>query len=170
MAKPPRQSPGMAAGARPPRRPRATPPARKGPDRYDFQHDSLGYALRRAQVRAYELFFEMLGAMELSPARLTALSLVATEPDLHQATLARRLGIAGPSVLKLVDALESAGYVRRMEVAGDRRRHALAITPAGRGTLEQVRSGLDAYEARLAQGLSAAERTQLLALLARVAT
>jgi len=55
-------------------------------------------------------------------------------------------------------------------VAGDKRRHALAITPAGRGTLDQVRTALDAYEARLAQRLSAQERAQLLGLLARVAS
>lgn len=137
-------------------------------DRFDFQHDSLGYALRRAQVRAYELFFEMLGAMDLSPARMTALSLIATEPDINQAALARRLGIAGPSVLKLVDALEGAGLVARHDVEGDRRRYRLVVTATGRSKLELLRRELEAYEARLARQLSAAERTQLLSLLERV--
>jgi DNA-binding MarR family transcriptional regulator len=146
------------------------PPAADELDRFDFQRDSLGYTLRRAQVRAYELFFDMLGEMDLSPARLTALSLIATEPDINQAALARRLGIAGPSVLKLVDALEAAGLVARHDVEGDRRRYRLVVTASGRSKLEQLRQQLDAYEARLAQRLSAAERTQLLALLARVAT
>lgn len=138
--------------------------------RFDFQSDSLGYALRRAQMRAYDIFFEMLGAMDLSPARLTALSIVAMELDINQATLAKRLDIAGPSALKLVDALEQAGFISRMGVAGDRRRYSLVITPAGRGKLEKVRAELEAYEARLASRLTGAERTQLLALLARVAT
>lgn len=145
------------------------PPATDELDRFDFQSDSLGYALRRAQVRAYELFFEMLGAMDLSPARLTALSLIATAPDLNQAQLARRLNIAGPSVLKLVDALEAAGLVARHDVEGDRRRYRLVVTASGRGKLEALRQQLDAYEARLAQRLSAAERAQLMALLERVA-
>lgn len=139
-------------------------------DRFDFQHDSLGYALRRAQVRAYELFFEMLGTMDLSPARMTALSLIATEPDLNQATLARRLGIAGPSVLKLVDALEAAGLVARHDVEGDRRRYRLVVTATGRSKLELLRQALEAYEARLAQKLKPAERAQLMSLLERVAT
>lgn len=138
--------------------------------RFDFQSDSLGYALRRAQMRTYDLFFEMLGTMDLSPARLTALSLVAMEGGINQATLAKRLDIAGPSVLKLVDALEQAGFISRMDVEGDRRRYSLVITAAGRGKLEKVRAELQAYEARLASRLTKAEREQLMALLARVGT
>jgi DNA-binding MarR family transcriptional regulator len=136
---------------------------------FDFQKDSLGYAIRRAQMRAYALFFESLGSLGLSPARVTALSVIAMEPDINQAGLAKRLDIAGPSVLKLVDALEAAGFIGRRSVAGDRRRYSLVLTAAGRGTLEQVRVALDEYEARLARRLSRAERLQLMDLLERVA-
>jgi len=139
-------------------------------DRFDFQSDSLGYALRRAQVRAYGLFFEMLGALELSPARLTALSTIAMETDINQATLARRLNIAGPSALKLIDALEDAGFIRRKDVANDRRSYSLALTAPGKAMLDTLRANLAAYEARLASRLTAAEREQLLALLSRVAS
>jgi len=137
-------------------------------ERFNFQRDSLGYALRRTQVHAYALFFEMLGSLELSPARLTALSIIAMETDINQAALARRLNVAGPSVMKLIDALESAGFIRRTEVVGDRRRYSLVLTASGRAMLDTLRAKLAAYEARLAQNLSAAERKQLLALLARV--
>lgn len=137
--------------------------------RFDFQSDSLGYALRRAQVRAYDLFYEMLGAMDLSPARLTALSIIAGQADINQAGLAKQLNVAGPSVLKLVDALEAAGLVCRLDVASDRRRYSLALTATGRAKLEVLRVKLAAYETRLAAGLSAAERAQLMGLLDRVA-
>lgn len=136
---------------------------------YDFQSDSLGYALRRAQVRAYELYFEMLGNMDLTPARVTALSLIAMEPEINQAALAKRLDIAGPSVLKLVDALESAKLIRREDVANDRRRYSLALTATGRAKLDALRVALGDYEERLAKGLSATERRQLMDLLGRVA-
>lgn len=137
--------------------------------RHDFQRDSLGYALRRAQVRAYDLFFAMLGPLELSPARLTALSLIAMSRDINQASLARKLGIAGPSVLKLIDALESAGLVRRAEVPDDRRRYNLLLTDAGQALMDALSPHLATYEARLAAALSADERRQLMALLDRVA-
>lgn len=150
-------------------RPRKTARAEDALQALDFQADSLGYALRRAQVRAYDLFFELLGDMDLSPARLTALSLIATQPDINQAALARQLGVAGPSVLKLVDALEAAGLVCRLDVAGDRRRYCLALTATGRHRMESLRERLDAYESRLAAKLTATERKQLMSLLERVA-
>lgn len=149
--------------------PRRTRRAAQAPSD-DFQHDSLGYALRRAQVRAYELYFEMLGDLDLTPARVTALSLIALEPDITQAELARRLDIAGPSALKVVDALEEGGLVRREGVAGDRRRYSLILTSAGRARMDALQVALAGYEQRLAKGLSAAERRQLMDLLSRVAT
>jgi DNA-binding MarR family transcriptional regulator len=158
----------MPSRTAPPARARKSRPAEDPLARFDFQSDSLGYALRRAQLRVYERFYEMLGAMDLSPARVTALSIIAMEPDINQATLAKRLDVAGPSVLKLVDALEQGGLIRREDVADDRRRYNLVLTPAGRAKVEALRSALAAYEASLARHLSAAERTQLLALLERV--
>jgi DNA-binding MarR family transcriptional regulator len=137
-------------------------------DRFDFQKDALGYALRRAQVHAYALFFEMLGSLELSPARLTALSLIAMQPEINQATLARRLDVAGPSVMKLIDALEQAGFIRRDEVPGDRRRYSLVLTASGRALLETLQERLAAYEKQLAQRLTVADRKQLMALLAKL--
>lgn len=147
------------------RRP-APPPV---PDPLDFQSDSLGYALRLAQVRAYGLFYEMLAEHGLTPARLTALSIIATAPALNQSALAQRLDISGPSVLKIVDALVASGYIERVDCADDRRRYLLALTPPGRAKLAEVRQAIDAYEARLAAALGAAEREQLMRLLAKVA-
>lgn len=147
---------------------RAPPPAEPGSDPFDFQRDSLGYALRLAQVRAYGLFYEMLAEHGLTPARLTALSMIAMSPDLNQSSLAQQLDISGPSVLKIVDALAAAGFVERTDCVDDRRRYVLALTAEGRRKLAVVREATAAYEARLAEGFSAAERGQLMALLARV--
>lgn len=160
-----------ASGALPTRRRRGAqaepPPVAES---FDLQQGSLGYALRRAQVRAYELYHAMVGGLELSPARMTALSIVGMEPDISQSMLAQRLGITGPSVLKVVDALEGAGLIARVGCATDRRRHALALTEAGRERLRALQRALPVFEQRLAQGLSEQERQQLLSLLERVAT
>lgn len=159
------------ASRRPPgRRARPRQPVAEEPlPSYDFQRDSLGYALRRAQVRAYELYFSMLSSVGLSPARLTALSLVAQEPGLNQAALAQRLGITGPSALRMVDALESAGLLSRASFAGDRRSHALVLTPLGQEKLDELARLVPGYETRIADRLSSEERALLLSLLERVA-
>ncbi|MEO6278615.1 MarR family transcriptional regulator [Roseateles sp.] len=146
------------------RRPRAEPG-----DAFDFQSNALGYQLRLAQLRSFDLFFEMLGPLDLSPARVTALSLIAMNPGTNQAALAKALSVAGPSALKLVDGLESAGWIRRMEVQGDRRRYSLQLTEHGQARMEQLRQKLAEYEARLTAGLSAAERLQMMDLLSRLA-
>lgn len=160
----------MATAKKKPASPRSRPAEPDPLDRFDFQQDSLGYALRRAQVHAYSLFFEMIGPLELSPARLTALSMIAMEPEINQATLARRLDVAGPSVMKMIDALEAAGYIERRDVVGDRRRYSLGLTPTGTELLQTLRARMDAYEDKLAGALSPAERRQLLALLNRLVT
>lgn len=136
---------------------------------FDFLTGSLGYTLRLTHVRLYTLFFEMIGDLGLTPARVTALSLIATAEDMNQARLARALDIAGPSALKIVDALEDAGLICRLDVQGDRRRYALALTATGRAKLEQLRLRMAEYEERIAARLSAAEREQLIALLNRTA-
>ena len=156
--------PESEAGARPRR---ATTRGER-PDALDLHGDSLGYRLRRAQMHAYALFFETLGELELSPARITALSVIAGEPGIGQAALARRLDVAGPSAMKLVDALEGAGLVRRLEVADDRRRNSLALTAAGRAVLRTLRRRHTDYEARLASPLTADEREQLMTLLQKL--
>ncbi len=148
---------------------RARPKARKAAPSHDFQSDALGYKLRLAQVRAFDLFFEMLAPLELSPARVTALSLIAMNTGINQAALAKELGVAGPSVLKLVDALEGAQWIRRVEVEGDRRRYSLEITEQGQERLATLSERLAEYEVRLSAGLSAAERETLMDLLDRVA-
>ncbi|WP_162255157.1 MarR family winged helix-turn-helix transcriptional regulator [Rhizobacter sp. Root1221] len=137
---------------------------------HDLQSDSLGYALRRAQVRAYDVFHSMLGTLDLSPARITALSLIAMEDGINQAALAQRLFITGPSVLKIVDSLEAAHLISRVDCADDRRRYALKVTPAGEEKLTEMRGALQRYEAEIASKLSTQERQQLLQLLDKVAT
>lgn len=137
--------------------------------RFDFRTGSLGYTLRLAEVRMYSLFFEMLGDLGLTPARVTALSVIATDKDMNQAKLARSLNIAGPSALKMVDALEAAGLICRLDVEGDRRRYALALTATGRHKIELLRQRIAEYEERIAAALSPAEREQLIALLNRTA-
>lgn len=159
----------LSAAPRGSRRPRAAAAEEEGLAHFDLQTGSLGYALRLAQVRMYTLFFEMLGDLGLTPARVTALSLIAIDSDMNQAKLARSLDIAGPSALKMVDALEAAGLICRLDVAGDRRRYVLALTVTGRTRMEELRLRMAEYEERIAADLSAAERQQLAALLNRVA-
>ena len=66
----------------------------------------------------------------LSAAQYEALRAVAAG-DLSAAELARRSGVSGPAVSQLLGGLVDAGLLQRGELAGDRRRHALALSAEG---------------------------------------
>lgn len=135
----------------------------------DLLEDSLGYAIKCAQIRTYETLFQMLGPNAISPARLTALSIISTRSGINQSELAEALRITRASVVKVIDTLESLGFVQRQPMAGDRRSYALVVTELGKNELLGMRQRLTAYEQAIAAQLTAAERRQLMALLAKVA-
>lgn len=135
----------------------------------DLLKDSLGYAIKCAQVRTYEMLFQMLGPKAITPARLSALSIISTRSGINQSELAAELRITRASVVKVIDTLESLGFVERRSIADDRRSYALVVTGPGKNELLGMRQRLTAYELAIASRLTTAERTQLMALLGKVA-
>jgi DNA-binding MarR family transcriptional regulator len=73
----------------------------------------------------------------LSAAQYEALRAVAAG-DLSAAELARRSGVSGPAVSQLLGGLVDAGLLQRGELAGDRRRHALTLSPRGTRVLRSA--------------------------------
>jgi DNA-binding MarR family transcriptional regulator len=135
----------------------------------DLQSDSLGYAIKLAQVRAYDLLFHMYGPDTLTPARMTALSMISMEPAINQSALASRLGITRASVVKVIDALETLRYIARESIKGNRRSYALMLTPAGQARLREFAEQAKGFEERLASQLTSSERRKLIQLLGKVA-
>jgi DNA-binding MarR family transcriptional regulator len=133
----------------------------------DLLGDSLAYAIKRTQVRCDEALARYLDP-GLSPARFAALSTVGANPGISQAALSGLLNIAGPSVVKVVDDLERMGLMRR-ETSSDRRVYALKLTDKGTDDLKRYQSSIRTYEKKIAALLTPQERTQLFALLAKVA-
>jgi DNA-binding MarR family transcriptional regulator len=100
---------------------------------------------------------------------LTALNIVSLKPGINQTELAHQLRITRASVVKVVDTLESLGFVQRHAIADDRRSYALVATDLGKNELTRMRKLLQVYELAIASQLTAAERAQLMVLLAKVA-
>jgi DNA-binding MarR family transcriptional regulator len=138
-------------------------------DDFDLLHNSLGYAIKCAQVRTYAMYFEFFGEDALSPARMTALSYIGSHPGINQSTLAEFLGITRASAAKLIDSLESRHLIERRRVEGDRRSHALALTPEGHKELRALDEKTMLYEKAIASNLSPEERTTLLRLITKIA-
>ncbi len=135
----------------------------------DMLHDSLGYAILRAKVRSYEMLYEVHGGDGISPARMTALSIIGTQPGTNQSALAEQLRITRASIVKVIDNLEALELVERRSIPGDRRSYSLVLTEKGRQELLSLYEKNRRYEMRIAEGLTAHERASLIALLDRVA-
>ncbi len=99
----------------------------------------------------------------LTASKVSALASVDRLGPVRLGDLAAAEGVSSPTLTKLVDSLEAEGLVARSADATDRRATRVALTPAGRLRLKQIRSDRDAFlEQRLAQ-LTREERATLLA-------
>lgn len=134
----------------------------------DFLANALGYAIKRAQVRTYELLFTTLGPAAISPARMTALFLIGAQPGTNQSALADQLRVTRASMVKVIDNLADLGLVERHAVPDDRRSYALVLTERGRAEARTLQEKIAVFEARIAEQLTSNEREQLVRLLEKV--
>lgn len=134
----------------------------------DPLHESLAYAIRRAQVRCDEALGRHL-KVGMSPAKLAALTTVGANSGVSQAELGGLLNIASPSVVKVVDELERLDLVRRELSISDRRVHALKVTDKGALEIQRYQLVIKSFERSIASALDARERAQLLSMLASIA-
>jgi DNA-binding MarR family transcriptional regulator len=70
-------------------------------------------------------------------------------------------------MVAIIDRLEADGHAVRERDPADRRRHAIAITPAGRTWMLETSDGLSERVATFLPGLDEADREQLVTLLRR---
>jgi len=128
-----------------------------------FMLSSLGYATSRA-------FHRVLAPLELEPSQFAVLRGVGFDEGRSQQALAERLRISPSRVVAIVDDLESRQLLERRPHPSDRRVRNLHVTSRGRELLDQAIELARQHEQRLGEGLTDAERTQLLDLLDKLAT
>jgi DNA-binding MarR family transcriptional regulator len=77
------------------------------------------------------------------------------------------MGIDPSTMVSLIDELETAGLAKRRPHPTDRRAREVAISPKGRRLLERAKQMASQVDDEVLQGLTAAERRELLRLLRR---
>lgn len=91
-------------------------------------------------------FLERAKAQGQTDARWTALYMIADEKrGITQADLAERLGVRGPTLVRLVEAMEKQGLVSRVAAPNDRRAKIISIRPKG----QEVLAGIDTTAAQM---------------------
>jgi DNA-binding MarR family transcriptional regulator len=106
-----------------------------------------------------------LQAIGLTPALFAVLNYLQTREGAIQQQIGSAMGIDPSTMVALVDQLERAELAKRRPHPQDRRAREVLITPKGRRTLKRARELAEQVEADVLQGLSPAERLQLVTLL-----
>jgi DNA-binding MarR family transcriptional regulator len=120
----------------------------------------LATRLRLAVVRTHRRLRQEAGA-DLSPTLLAALGTISRHGPLTPSELADRERIQRPTATRLLGRLEEPGYVARTPDPHDGRSSLVALTPAGRALLEDMRHRKDAYLARRLRTLTPEDRATL---------
>jgi DNA-binding MarR family transcriptional regulator len=102
-------------------------------------------------------WFELLQAVNTSPTGRPRMS-----------ELAEWLTLSRGGITKLVDRLQEAGYIERVNCTGDRRALQAELTPAGESMLEEMRAVYATELERHLRTLSAKESELITAALAKV--
>jgi DNA-binding MarR family transcriptional regulator len=88
---------------------------------------------------------------------------------ISQQELAETLDLDPSKLVALLNELESDGLAERRRDPGDRRRHIVEISAAGRERLAEAERAMAEFENQFFSGLAPEERLQLQGLLGRVA-
>lgn len=112
---------------------------------------------------------ETLGRYGLSAATWQPMLHISRLGDgIRQRDLAESLGIEGPSLVRLLDSLESQGLIERREDGADRRAKAVHLTEDGRTLVEGIRGVAAEVRERLLAGVPDEDVMLCLGLLGRV--
>jgi len=96
------------------------------------------------------------------------LHLADDDTGLAQLDLAVLAGVTGPTLVRQIDQLETAGFVQRREDDNDRRVKRVTLTTAGRAKLEDVDQVASALRADMLTDSDPKEIEAMMALLAKL--
>lgn len=107
-----------------------------------------------------------LAALDLSEKSARALAYLARlRPGTRQGELARAIGIAEPSLVPTIRALEHAGLVSRRADADDRRANHLRLTAEGAALAQEIDLRLSSLRAQMLENVPDEVLTRLVAVL-----
>ena len=122
---------------------------------------STGYLLARVGAESRRVWARMLAEHDLTPHHFGMLMTLDQAGPATQQGLSRAVGVDPRNAVSVIDALERRGLVERRPDPTDRRRHAVALTAAGRTAIHDLRRAGELVEERMLDCLTPNERTGL---------
>lgn len=128
----------------------------------------LGYHIRLAMMELRRSFFRHVAGSGVRPGLASLLQLVAANPGASQVELSRAMHIDKASLVSLLDKAEAGGWLKRVRSKEDRRRHELALTPAGEQIAATLRKQSLRHEKKYVDRFSPSELEQFVKYLRRI--
>jgi MarR family transcriptional regulator for hemolysin len=130
----------------------------------------LGVAIAQIARRWRARLDQRIAPFGLTEARwLVLLSLARRGDGIPQKTLAARLRIEAPTLVRTLDWLETQGFVERRATVEDRRAKTIHLTDRARPTVLRIEAEAAAVRADILSGIPEEELAMCLAVLKRVA-
>jgi DNA-binding MarR family transcriptional regulator len=127
-----------------------------------------GYLIRRLHQIHYALFFEECAEFGITPVQYGLLTILSTNPDTDQITLANALGIDRTNVADVLVRLEQNGLVARTRSHSDRRMVLARLTGEGERLVASMHPAMARAQERLLETLDKEQHDQFLATLMRL--
>ena len=126
------------------------------------------FMLRLAQLKFFEGFYEAFAALGLTPATYAIFAIIRDNPGVPPSSLASVLRLRLPNLIKILNELESSGFIKRSRSKADRRAVELMLTPKGAKLIAEGARLTEPYNQKMLAPLSEAEQRTLLDLLNRM--
>ncbi|MFT3697009.1 MAG: MarR family transcriptional regulator [Kofleriaceae bacterium] len=131
---------------------------------------SVAFLLAQVGALAAERFGERAATIGLTRAQTGTLRILARGEPMSQQALAEALDLVPSRLVVIVDELAEMGVVERRAAENDRRAHALHLTPKGKELMGKLSQVGQEHDQTFTAPLTDAEKTELGALLEKLAT
>jgi len=129
-------------------------PTIDGSSRLDREY-GFTYRIILIARRYRAMLDEQLRPLGYGTARMEALSTIARSPEPSaQIAIAKRIGIEGPTLTRMLDTLEADGLVVRRQDPTDRRTKLIELTPEGEAALEEIMRVAHAFRTTVLKSLT----------------
>ena len=134
---------------------------------YDFE-ESIGYWLTMSTQTWHRALNERLAPYGITYRQSHVIGWLMVEGELTQAELARKMMIEPPTLVRILDRMETLGWICRQDCPADRRRKLIRLTDAAEPAWQKMVSCLRSVRQVAGRGLTADEQYVLKDLLRRI--
>jgi DNA-binding MarR family transcriptional regulator len=132
--------------------------------------DMIGFLVRMAQIRLFEMFYEDFRSNKFGPGESSVLTAIHYNPGIRQGVLANALCIKRSNMAKMIARLNRKRLIKRSIPTLDKRAIQLNLSKSGEQLLAYLLPRMIEHNKRLEKAIPEPDRTQLIRSLKRISS